>query len=166
VVNRNRLSLAEWREWGYRQVWNIPSVRANDIHSAMFPLELASRIVRLYSDVGDVVLDPFLGSGTTAIAAKLYGRHYIGIEKLKKYADLARRKIETEASGKLNLWQGTKHELGATDSQVASQKSVFEHCTCYKGEQLRPVLEKRRKASETEMMKSVKSRYTRKKSDG
>ena len=123
VVNRNRLSLAEWREWGYRQVWNIPSVRANDIHSAMFPLELASRIVRLYSDVGDVVLEPFLGSGTTAIAAKLYGRHYIGIEKLKKYADLARRKIETEASGKLNLAKNA----GYSASSIGGRQWIDHH---------------------------------------
>lgn len=95
VVNRNRLLPEEWKEWGYRQVWNIPSVRANDVHSAMFPLELAARVIRLYSDENDLVLDPFLGSGTTAIAAKMNRRHYIGIELMPKYADLARRNLDT-----------------------------------------------------------------------
>lgn len=94
VVNRNRLLPEEWKEWGYRQVWNIPSVRANDVHSAMFPLELAARVIRLYSDENDLVLDPFLGSGTTAIAAKMNRRHYIGIELMPKYADLARRNLD------------------------------------------------------------------------
>ena len=69
VVNRERLSPEEWRDWGYRQIWEIPSVRSNDVHPAMFPLELAQRVIRLYTDKDDVVLDPFLGSGTTALAA-------------------------------------------------------------------------------------------------
>lgn len=93
VVNRNRLSSLEWKEWGYRQIWEIPSVRTNDIHQAMFPEELASRIIRLYTDEGDIVLDPFLGSGTTAIAAIKAKRNFIGIELLKKYADLASKRI-------------------------------------------------------------------------
>ena len=68
------------------------SVRANDIHEAMFPLELASRVVRLYSDSDDTVLDPFMGSGTTAIAAITHGRKYIGIDKEEEYVELAWKK--------------------------------------------------------------------------
>ena len=93
VVNRDRLTPEEWKEWGYRQVWDIPSVRANDVHSAMFPVELASRVIRLFSDVGDVVLDPFVGSGTTAIAAIQTGRKYIGIEMMPQYAKLAQDNV-------------------------------------------------------------------------
>lgn len=92
-VNRNRLTAEEWKEWGYRQIWEIPSVRVNDIHPAMFPKELASRVIRLYSDPGDIVLDPFMGSGTTAVAAIECDRHYIGFELIQKYADIARRNI-------------------------------------------------------------------------
>lgn len=104
VVNRERLTSVEWKEWGYRQVWNIPSVRINDVHSAMFPLELALRVIKLYSDKNDIVLDPFIGSGTTAIAAKLSGRHYIGIEKMNKYAKLAKKNIEnTKIQEELDL---------------------------------------------------------------
>lgn len=94
VVNRERLSEQEWRDWGFRQIWEIPSVRANTTHPAMFPLELAKRVIRLYTDEGDVVLDPFIGSGTTAIAAIDTRRHYIGIEKCAKYVELARKNIE------------------------------------------------------------------------
>ena len=89
VVNRERLTPNEWKEWGHRQIWEIPSVRANKEHSAMFPKELASRVIRLFTDEGDIVLDPFLGSGTTAIAAIEANRNFIGIEIMRKYAEAA-----------------------------------------------------------------------------
>ncbi len=93
VINKDRLSEQEWKEWGYRQVWDIPSVRANNVHPAMFPLELAKRVIRLYTDEGDIVLDPFMGSGTTAIAAIETKRHYIGFDKCEKYVNLAKHNI-------------------------------------------------------------------------
>jgi len=92
-VNRSRLTEHEWKEWGYRQIWDIQSVRRNDDHEAKFPFELARRVIKLYSDQGDIVLDPFIGSGTTAIVALKEGRHYIGIEKEEKYVALARSNI-------------------------------------------------------------------------
>ncbi len=92
-VNRTRLSDEEWREWGYRQIWEIPSVRANKEHPAMFPVALAKRVIRLYTDEGDTVLDPFLGSGTTAVAAIQTGRSYIGIDKSQDYVKIAKTKI-------------------------------------------------------------------------
>ena len=94
VVNRDRLTPEEWKDWGYRQIWEIPSVRANDVHQAMFPKELARRVIRLYTDKDDIVLDPFLGSGTTAVAAVEEGRNFIGIELMEKYAALAMRNIK------------------------------------------------------------------------
>ena len=93
-VNRDRLTPAEWKEWGYRQIWEIASVRANDIHPAMFPIQLAIRVIRLYTDEGDIVLDPFLGSGTTAVAAIKTNRRFIGIEKMKQYYDIANKIIK------------------------------------------------------------------------
>jgi len=101
-VNRERLSSQEWKQWGLRQIWEIQSVRKNDDHEAKFPEELAQRVIRLYSDQGDIVLDPFLGSGTTAIAAIKTGRRYIGIEKEKKYVDLALSNIK-DAKSQLSL---------------------------------------------------------------
>lgn len=98
VVDRHRLSEHEWSEWGSRAIWNIRSVRSNDDHPAKFPVLLAKRVIRLFSDKGDTVLDPFLGSGTTAVAAIETGRHYIGIEKDEQYVELARRRIgETDS---------------------------------------------------------------------
>ena len=92
-VNRGRLADGEWAEWGSRAVWRIPSVRVNDDHEAKFPLELARRVTRLFSDAGDLVVDPFLGSGTTAIAAQMEGRRFVGMDIVKVHADLARRQI-------------------------------------------------------------------------
>lgn len=89
-VDRSRLSKEEWPEWGSRGVWYIPSVRANDTHEAKFPLELPRRLIRLLTDPDDVVLDCFVGSGTTAAAALLEGRRFIGIEKEATYVRLAR----------------------------------------------------------------------------
>lgn len=93
VINRDRLTPSEWKDWGLRQVWEIPSVRANDIHQAMFPVELAYRVIKLYTDEGDIVLDPFMGSGTTALAAIEGNRQYIGIELMEQYAQLARKRV-------------------------------------------------------------------------
>lgn len=90
-VARDRLAKEEWPAWGSRAVWHIPSVRANDTHEAKFPVELPRRLIRLLTDPGDTVLDCFVGSGTTAVAAIETGRHYIGIDKESRYAKLARR---------------------------------------------------------------------------
>ncbi len=92
-VDRKRLSKEEWTEWGSRAVWNIRSVQRNDDHEAKFPLELPRRVIKLLSDEGDVILDCFMGSGTSAIAAIAEKRHYIGIDKEKKYVQLAEKNI-------------------------------------------------------------------------
>ena len=91
-VDRSRLSKREWKEWGSRGVWAFPSVRTNDDHEAKFPLELPRRAIRLLTDAGDTVLDCFLGSGTTAVAAIEENRQYIGIEIEEKYVKLASRR--------------------------------------------------------------------------
>jgi site-specific DNA-methyltransferase (adenine-specific) len=75
-------------------VWNIPPVSARKIgHPAPFPLELAARVIKLYSYVGDVVLDPFNGSGTTCAAAKMLGRRYAGFDVSAEYCKLAESRI-------------------------------------------------------------------------
>ena len=94
--DRKRLSADEWKNWGSRGVWYIPSVRANDDHEAKFPVELPARVIRLLTDPGDIILDCFMGSGTTAVAAIRENRQYIGIEILEKYVDLARQRVSTE----------------------------------------------------------------------
>lgn len=88
-VDRDRLKKDEWAEWGSRGVWNIRSVQRNNRHECEFPEMLAERVIRLLTDKGDVVLDPFVGSGTTTAVARKLKRKYIGIERLKKYAKIA-----------------------------------------------------------------------------
>lgn len=93
TVDRARLTPDEWKTWGARGVWHFPSVRVNDDHEAKFPVELPRRVIKLLTSPGDIVLDCFLGSGTTAIAAVEEGRQFIGIELEKKYVTLARQQI-------------------------------------------------------------------------
>lgn len=94
--DRNRLSRDDWKNWGSRGVWSFLSVRANDNHEAKFPIELPLRTIRLLTDPGEVILDCFMGSGTTAAAAVREKRQYIGIELEKKYVTLARRRVAVE----------------------------------------------------------------------
>ena len=92
-VDRSRLSRQEWKEWGHRAVWMLPSVRANDDHEAKFPVELPTRVIRLLTEPRETVLDCFLGSGTTALAAIKENRRFIGVEIKEEYVNLANRKI-------------------------------------------------------------------------
>ena len=101
--DRKRLTSKEWKEWGSRGVWNFPSVRANDNHSAKFPSELPRRLIQMFTDPKDVVLDCFLGSGTTAYTAKAMDRSFIGIELDEKYAMLAASNIQKKTGFKPQL---------------------------------------------------------------
>src|SRR5271157_3387204 len=98
TVSRDKLTSQEWSEWGSRAVWEIPSVRANDDHEAKFPVELPRRVIELLTNPDDVVLDPFMGSGTTAEAAIVEGRRYIGLEKSAEYVKLAKRRLRSAVS--------------------------------------------------------------------
>jgi DNA modification methylase len=75
-------------------IWNIPPESARRVgHPAPFPVALASRVIKLYSYVGDVVLDPFMGSGTTCAVARQLGRRYVGFDIVPEYCEMARRRI-------------------------------------------------------------------------
>ena len=89
------ISVEHHRQW-FRQVWaDIPGA-SSKTHPAPFPVKLAERLIRMFSFVGDTVLDPFLGSGTTTIAAAKHGRHSIGVELDPVYFEQACKRIETE----------------------------------------------------------------------
>lgn len=94
-VNRGKLKPQEWKAWGSRAVWQIRSVRANDDHEAKFPLELPRRVIRLFSEPGDLVMDCFVGSGTSAVAAVLEGRRYLGIDTSVRCVSMARAAVES-----------------------------------------------------------------------
>ncbi len=82
----------------FQQIWTGLTGASTRYHPAPFPLELAERLVRMFSFVGDTVLDPFLGTGTTSVAAAKTGRHSIGIEVDEHYFDLAHKRIANETS--------------------------------------------------------------------
>lgn len=89
-----------------KSVWMFPTVSAKKVgHPAPFPVELPYRLIQLYTFARDVVLDPFMGSGQTAIAAVRTGRHYVGYDTEPKYVRLAERRIdEASKSFSRDVW--------------------------------------------------------------
>ncbi|MBN2473219.1 MAG: site-specific DNA-methyltransferase [Pirellulales bacterium] len=90
------ISAENHQNW-FQQIWMGLTGASTRRHPAPYPLELAERLVRMFSFVGDTVLDPFLGTGTTALAALKYGRNSLGFEIDEEYFALARRSV-AEAS--------------------------------------------------------------------
>lgn len=84
------------RQW-FRQVWTDVTGASTRLHPAPFPIELADRLVRMFSFVGDTVLDPFLGTGTTSLAASRSGRNSVGVEIAEDYLNLAEVALRQEA---------------------------------------------------------------------
>lgn len=89
-----RLSIISEKEFNlwYTQIWQLTGASTRN-HPAPFPEELAHRLIRMFSFVGDTVLDPFLGSGTTMVAASRIGRNSIGVEVDPGYAEMAHRRM-------------------------------------------------------------------------
>ncbi|MCZ7581405.1 MAG: site-specific DNA-methyltransferase [Fimbriimonadaceae bacterium] len=92
----SKMSKEEYDVW-FRQIWNITGASTRS-HPAPFPVELAYRLVRMFSFVGDTVLDPFCGSGTTMVSAMKCGRNSIGIEIDPAYCRLAAHRLRDENS--------------------------------------------------------------------
>ena len=86
------ISAEEHAQW-FRQIWNdVPGASTRD-HPAPYPVELAERLVRMFSFVGDTVLDPFTGTASTQVAARQWGRNSIGIEIEPKYYSMAMARL-------------------------------------------------------------------------
>lgn len=85
------LSEPNHRRW-FQQIWDIKGASTRH-HPAPFPLELAERLVRMFSFVGDTILDPFAGTGTTNVAAAMWGRHSIGVEIEPLYHAMALKRL-------------------------------------------------------------------------
>lgn len=90
----SKMTTEEWNMY-FQGHWNFNGVR-QDGHIAMFPEELPKRLIKMFSFVGDIVLDPFLGSGTTSLAAKNLNRNSVGYELNPKFIDIARQKLGAE----------------------------------------------------------------------
>jgi DNA modification methylase len=95
VKEQSRLTTDEWNQF-FAGHWNIAGERQDD-HLAMFPEEIPRRLIRMFSFVEDTVLDPFLGSGTTCLAARNLGRNSTGYEVNPEFIGVIRRKLGVDA---------------------------------------------------------------------
>ena len=94
LPHENTITAEEFME-ATLDVWRIPTESATRVgHPAPFPVELPRRLIELYTFKGDVVLDPFIGSGSTAVAAIRTGRHFVGYDTDADYLALAAKRIE------------------------------------------------------------------------
>lgn len=94
-----RLTKEERKKWGYSGIWEINTVKVNKDHPAMFPVELPWRCIKMHSDRGDIVLEPFCGSGTTIIASEQLERKCYAMEREPAYCDVTIKRWE-EFTGK------------------------------------------------------------------
>jgi len=85
--NREFLSLTS-------EIWSLIPQTNNKLHPVPFPIELPKRLIKLYSYRNAIILDPFVGSGTTCVSAKILGRDYIGIDISKKYCDISKQRLK------------------------------------------------------------------------
>jgi DNA modification methylase len=91
------ISAENHKKW-FQQIWTGVTGASTKDHPAPYPMELAERLIRMFSFVGDTVLDPFLGTGTTTVAAAKWGRNSIGFEVDSHYLKLAEDRINRETS--------------------------------------------------------------------
>ncbi len=92
-IKQNIISKEEFMEWT-KSIWTFKAESAKRVgHPAPFPIDLPYRLIQLYSFKTDIILDPFMGSGTTAIAALKSDRKYIGFEINQEYIDLIKKRI-------------------------------------------------------------------------
>jgi len=92
-INKNTITKEQFIEWT-KSIWTMNAESARRIgHPAPFPEELPYRLIQLYSFSNDIILDPFIGSGTTGVAALRSGRHYIGYDNNPDYIKLAEKRL-------------------------------------------------------------------------
>jgi len=112
IKDKCRISKKEYNQL-MDAVWDIPSVSKNDVHKSMFPEKLVERLIRMYSVIGDTVLDPFLGSGTTMKVAKDLGRNSIGYEINDKYLPVIKKRLEwMDSASADNQYRLVRHGRG------------------------------------------------------
>jgi len=111
----SRIGKEDFDRW-FQQIWNITGASTKQ-HPAPFPMELATRLVRMFSFTGDTVLDPFCGSGTTMIAAFRTGRNSIGVEIDTEYCRMAARFLKAESA---NLFSRAELRFEKTATETAN----------------------------------------------
>jgi len=109
IKEMSKIPLSEWKKW-FTGHWKFPGVVQKE-HIAMFPEELPYRIIRMFSYIGDTVLDPFLGSGTTLKVAKSLFRNGIGYELNKDYKKIVDNKVKDSKPGVFRDYQFMMYKL-------------------------------------------------------
>jgi DNA modification methylase len=102
------ISTEDYQRW-FQQIWTGLTGASTRDHPAPYPAELAERLVRMFSFVGDTVLDPFMGTGTTSVAAARCGRNSIGVEIDPHYFKMAEQRIRQETNGLFSTVQIRVH---------------------------------------------------------
>jgi len=97
IKEKSKMTIEEWNRY-FAGHWNVPGEKQNG-HLAMFPEEIPRRLIKMFSFVNDTVLDPFLGSGTTTLAARNLERNSIGYEVSPQYISIIKKKLGLQQKG-------------------------------------------------------------------
>ncbi|MDR2402917.1 MAG: site-specific DNA-methyltransferase, partial [Spirochaetaceae bacterium] len=108
---QNTITKEQFMEWT-KSIWAMNAESARRIgHPAPFPEELPNRLIQLYSFTNDIILDPFMGSGTTAVAAKKIKRNFIGYDINEEYIKLANTRIKNTIQEMSSLLETNENEM-------------------------------------------------------
>lgn len=116
----------EYRIW-FNQIWTGLTGASTRYHPAPFPIELAERLIRMFSFVGDTVLDPFMGTASTNVAAAKWGRNSIGSEISPKYFDFAVKRLTHETASLFGHATIVDHRR-QNDAQSKSNRQKSKSC--------------------------------------
>ena len=96
-----------WRDIEFSQIWDIPNVKANHVekteHPCQFPVALPTRLIKALCPMDGVVLDPYMGAGTTGVAAVLEKRKFVGAELSEDYYKIAKKRIQQAIDGTVRV---------------------------------------------------------------
>lgn len=109
IKEASKLTVDEWREYT-KTVWHIANVTDPE-HPAVFPVEIPRRLIKLFTFVGETVLDPFAGIGTTATAAIQLGRHAVCVEQNSDYVKIMRDRLSASGDGSFSLVHGDSRRM-------------------------------------------------------
>ncbi len=121
IKEQSAMTKEEWRKY-FTGHWNFAGEKQGDGHIAMFPEELPRRIIKMFSFVGETVLDPFLGSGTTTKVANELNRSSVGYEVNEKYLSVIKKKIGLDS-----LFNKEKFEIFYQEDKIQKDKAVFKN---------------------------------------